>query len=129
MRKVFIKREDGKVRLIDPLTGDVIFESAEVSESVRYALEHGLQLPIRSVDGEFVVDKNGNPVYINEKGILELADGTLLEGCRICPKCGWIAYWEEILDEDKEPRECYVCPHCGYIFECTPEPEDIGAGD
>ncbi|NPA58563.1 MAG: hypothetical protein GXN94_04650 [Aquificae bacterium] len=127
--RVYIREEGGKVYLVDAVSGNVIKEFVEVSEAVRYALENGYQLPLRSVDGEFVVDKKGNPVYIDEKGLLELADGTLLEGCRICPKCGWIAYWEEILDEDKEPRECYVCPHCGYVFECTPEPEDIGAGD
>jgi len=127
--RVFIQEKDGKVLLLDAKTKDVIKEFSDVSEAVRFALENDYQLPLRAVDGEFVVDKKGNPVYIDEKGILELADGTLLEGCRICPKCGWIAYWEEVLDEDKEPRECYVCPHCGYIFECTPEPEDIGAGD
>ncbi|WP_457627123.1 hypothetical protein [Persephonella sp.] len=127
--RVYIKEEGGKVYLVDAVSGNPVGEFTEVSEAVRYSLEKGYQLPLRSVDGEFVVDKKGNPVYIDDKGILELADGTLLEGCRICPKCGWIAYWEEVLDEDKEPRECYVCPHCGYVFDCTPEPEDIGAGD
>ncbi len=127
--RVYILEKDGKVQLLNARTHEVIAEFSDVSEAVKYALDNNYQLPLRAVDGEFVVDKKGNPVYIDEKGILELADGTLLEGCRICPKCGWIAYWEEVLDEDKEPRECYVCPHCGYIFECTPEPEDIGAGD
>ncbi|WP_456384879.1 hypothetical protein [Persephonella sp.] len=127
--RVYIKEEGGKVLLINALNGETISEFSDVSEAVRYSLEKEYQLPLRSVDGEFVTDKKGNPVYIDEKGILELADGTLLEGCRICPRCGWIAYWEEVLDEDKEPRECYVCPHCGYTFDCTPEPEDIGAGD
>ncbi len=127
--RVYIKEIDGKVQLLDAKTHEVIKEFSDVSEAVKYALDNDYQLPLRAVDGEFVVDKKGNPVYIDEKGILELADGTLLEGCRICPKCGWIAYWEEVLDEDKEPRECYVCPHCGYVFDCTPEPEDIGAGD
>ncbi len=127
--RVYIKEKDGKVELLNAVTHEKIAEFSNVSEAVRYALENNYQLPLRAVDGEFVTDKKGNPVYIDEKGLLELADGTLLEGCRICPRCGWIAYWEEILDEDKEPRECYVCPHCGYIFECTPEPEDIGPGD
>ncbi|WP_456401231.1 hypothetical protein [Persephonella sp.] len=127
--KVFIKEKGAVVSLVNPYTGEVIAEFPDISEAVRYALENDLQLPIRSVDGEFVVDKEGNPVFINEKGILELADGTLLEGCRMCPKCGWIACWEEILDEDKEPRECYVCPHCGNVFDCTPELEDIGEAD
>ncbi len=127
--RVYIKEKDGKVELLNAVTHEVIAEFSDVSEAVKYALENNYQLPLRAVDGEFVTDKKGNPVYIDDKGILELADGTLLEGCRICPRCGWIAYWQEVLDEDKEPRECYVCPHCGYIFECTPEPEDIGAGD
>jgi DNA-directed RNA polymerase subunit M/transcription elongation factor TFIIS len=127
--RVYILEKDGKVQLLNAKTHEVVAEFSDVSEAVKYALDNNYQLPLRAVDGEFVVDKKGNPVYIDEKGILELADGTLLEGCRICPKCGWIAYWEEVLDEDKEPRECYVCPHCGYVFECTPEPEDIGAGD
>ncbi len=127
--RVYIKEKDGKVELLNAVAHEVIAEFSDVSEAVKYALENNYQLPLRAVDGEFVTDKKGNPVYIDDKGILELADGTLLEGCRICPRCGWIAYWQEVLDEDKEPRECYVCPHCGYIFECTPEPEDIGAGD
>jgi hypothetical protein len=127
--RVYIKEEGGKFSLINAVSGEKIGEFSDVSEAVKYSLENGYQLPLRSVDGTFVVDKAGNPVYIDDKGILELADGTLLEGCRICPRCGWIAYWEEVLDEDKEPRECYVCPHCGYVFECTPEEEDIGAGD
>lgn len=127
--RVYIKEKDGKVELLNAVTHEVIAEFSDISEAVKYALENNYQLPLRAVDGEFVTDKKGNPVYIDDKGILELADGTLLEGCRICPRCGWIAYWQEVLDEDKEPRECYVCPHCGYIFECTPEPEDIGAGD
>ncbi len=127
--RVYIKETEGKVELYNAQTHEKIKEFSDVSEAVKFALENNYQLPLRAVDGEFVVDKKGNPVYIDDKGILELADGTLLEGCRICPRCGWIAYWEEVLDEDKEPRECYVCPHCGYIFDCTPEPEDIGAGD
>ena len=127
--RVYIKEKDGKVELLNATTHEKIAEFNDVSEAVKYALENDYQLPLRAVDGEFVTDKKGNPVYIDDKGILELADGTLLEGCRICPRCGWIAYWQEVLDEDKEPRECFVCPHCGYIFECTPEPEDIGAGD
>lgn len=127
--RVFIKEVGGKYILVNALSEEKIEEFTDISDAVRYSLEKGYQLPIRSVDGEFVTDKKGKPVYIDEKGILELADGTLLEGCRICPKCGWIAYWEEFLDEDKEPRECFMCPHCGYIFECTPEQEDIGAGD
>ncbi len=127
--RVYIKEEEGKVKLLNAITHEVIAEFSDVAEAVKYALENHYQLPLRAVDGEFVVDKKGNPVYIDEKGILELADGTLLEGCRICPRCGWIAYWQEVLDEEKEPRECYVCPHCGYVFECTPEPEDIGPGD
>jgi len=127
--KVFIEEVGGSYILKDARKGEKIEQFSDIADAVKYSLEKGYQLPIRSVDGEFVVDKNGNPVYINEKGILELADGTLLEGCRICPKCGWIAYWEEVIDQDKEPRECYVCPHCGYLFECTPEEEDIGAGD
>ncbi len=127
--KVFIREKDGRYQLVNPFTQEVISEFSDMSDAVKEAIDNDLQLPLRAVDGEFVIDKAGNPVYINEKGILELADGTLLEGCRICPKCGWIAYWEEILDEDKEPRECYVCPHCGNVFGCTPEPEDIGEGD
>ena len=127
--RVFIKEVGGNYTLTNANTGESIEQFSNIADAVKYSLEKGYQLPIRSVDGQFVIDKDGNPVYINEKGILELADGTLLEGCRICPKCGWIAYWEEVIDPDKEPRECYVCPHCGYVFECTPEEGDIGAGD
>ncbi|WP_457642403.1 hypothetical protein [Persephonella sp.] len=127
--RVYIKEIDGKYQLVNPFTSEVISEFTDISEAVKYALDNDLQLPLRAVDGEFVIDKDGNPVYINEKGILELADGTLLEGFRLCPRCGWIAYWKEILDEDKEPRECYICPHCSNVFGCTPEPEEIGEGD
>ena len=127
--RVYIKEENGKYLLLNAISNEKVAEFSDVAEAVKYALDNGYQLPLRSVDGEFVTDKNGNPVYIDEKGILELADGTLLEGCRLCPRCGWIAYWEEVLDEDKEPRECFVCPHCGYVFDCTPEVEDIGEGD
>ncbi len=127
--RVYVKEMEGKVYLYDAVKNEPIKEFDSVYEAVRYAIQNHYQLPIQAFNGEFVTDKEGNYVYIDEKGFFELADGTLLEGVKICPKCGWIAFGEEVCDEDKNPHECYVCPKCGYVFDCTPTPEDMAEGE
>ena len=127
--RVYIKEENGKAILFNALTNEKIAEFKDVPEAVKFTVENHYELPVRDFKGDFVTDKEGNFVYIDEKGFFELADGTLLEGVKQCPNCGWIAYGEEIVDEDKQPRECLVCPKCGYILECTPPPDELPAED
>ena len=129
MKRAYIKEEEGVVKLVDAISGEVIATFKSVSEAVGYALKNDYQLPLQAFNGEFVTDPEGNYIYPGEKHDFEYADGTLIEDAKLCPKCGWVAFWQEICDEDKNPRECYVCPRCGYIVECTPPPEDIPPGD
>ncbi len=127
--RVYVKEVEGKAVVYNAVSNEPIKEFDDIAEAVKYAVDNNYELPIRSFDGEFVTDKEGNFLYMDDKKLIEYADGTLVEGAKICPKCGWVAFGEEIIDEDKEPRECFVCPHCGNIFDCTPDIEEIGEAD
>ncbi|EDP73238.1 hypothetical protein [Hydrogenivirga sp. 128-5-R1-1] len=129
MKRVYIREKEGKIELVDALSQEIISTFDSVSEAVGYAVKNHYQLPVQAFNGEFVKDKEGNYIYHGEKHDFEYADGTLLEDAKLCPKCGWVAFWEEICDEDKNTRECYVCPKCGYVIECTPPPEETPAVD
>ncbi len=127
--RVYIKSEEGKVVVYDAVKNEKLKEFSDMAEAVKFAIENHYQLPAQAFNGEFITDKEGNFVYVDDKGLFELADGTLLEGVKRCPQCGWIAYGEEVCDEDKQPRECFVCPKCGYVFDCTPAPDELPAED
>jgi len=125
MKRVYIRENNGKLELLEAVENTIISNFDLVSDAVSYAIKNNYQLPLQSFNGEFVTDTELNYIYPGEKHDFEYADETLIEDAKLCPKCGWVAFWQEIYDEDKEARECYVCPKCEYIVECTPQMGDI----
>lgn len=125
--KGYISGKDGKVYLCNALNNEIIIEFESVSEAVIFAVKNNYVLPEQSFDGKFLKDENGF-IYFNGKDF-EYANGELLLNIKRCNNCGWFTIWKEILDEDKNQRECYVCPNCSYTETCTPPVEDITEGD
>jgi hypothetical protein len=127
MEKVLIVGGKGTVFVKDALNENVLKEFSTVFEAIKYSFENNLQIPDQAYNGEFIRDENGY-IYFNGKDF-EYANGDLLLDTKRCNNCGWITKWNEILDENKNTRECYICPKCGFIEACNPIIEEMTEGE